>query len=222
MRNCWRGETRHGQADGSKCQTESRVGLHGDGDGLCLRVYKGGSKSWVQRLVIQRQRTDIGLGGFPLISLAEARDTAFENRRTARRGGNPRSNAATNPTFREAADLTLAARRVRWRNGKTEKIWTGQLARHAYPAIGNKRVDLITREDVLRILKPIWTKTPESGRRVRSLDVDLAPMPAVKEQLPRPTLHRSDGSAPQGGRHQREHGRETLSPVPGADGGTIR
>ena len=187
-----------------KCSAASKPGMYGDGNGLYLRVWPGGSKSWVQRLVVQGQRTDIGLGGFPLVTLAEARDVAFENRRTARRGGGPKASTTAVPTFEQAAAQTLAARRPRWRNGKTEKIWTGQLARHAFPVIGSKRVDLITRQDVLRILGPIWTKTPESGRRVRSfidavltwceanghiernpvnksLDVDLTPMPAVKQ-----------------------------------------
>ena len=55
-------------------------GLHRAGETLYLYVAPGGSKSWVQRLIIHDRRCDIGLGGFPLVSLAEARAAAFQNR----------------------------------------------------------------------------------------------------------------------------------------------
>ena len=152
-----------------RCRASSRPGMYGDGDGLYLAVWPGGSKSWIQRLVVQGKRTDIGLGGFPAVSLAEARDAAIDNRRAARAGGDPLAGKreAPAPTFRQAAEKTCEARRARWRNDKTEKIWSGVLAKYAYPAIGNKRVDLVKREDVLRILTPIWAKIPESGKRCR-------------------------------------------------------
>ena len=47
------------------------------------------NKQWVQRLVVKGRRRDIGLGGYPLVSLAEARDAAFANRKLARAGGDP-------------------------------------------------------------------------------------------------------------------------------------
>ena len=83
----------------------SKPGRYGDGGTLFLNVAPGGSKSWVQRLAINGKRHDIGLGGYPLVTLAEAREQAFENRRLARRGGDPlaakrRSSA---PTFEQAA-----------------------------------------------------------------------------------------------------------------------
>ena len=51
---------------------------------LYLRIAPGGLKSWVQRLTIDGRRHDLGLGGFPLVTLAEAREQAFENRRRVR------------------------------------------------------------------------------------------------------------------------------------------
>ena len=65
-------------------------GRYGDGGTLFLVVSAGGSKSFVQRLTIDGERHDIGLGGWPLTSLAEARERAFDNRRIARKGGDPR------------------------------------------------------------------------------------------------------------------------------------
>ncbi len=143
--------------------------MYGDGQTLYLHVSPGGSKSWLQRIAVRGKETDLGLGIFPLVSLAEARHKAYENRRLARAGGDPlaEKRKAAVPSFAEAAEKTLEGRRPRWRNGKTEKIWTGILGRYVFPAIGDTPVDTITREDVLRILTPIWTVTPESGKRCR-------------------------------------------------------
>ena len=55
-------------------------GRYGDGDTLYLNVAPGGSKSWVQRVVIEGKRRDIGLGGWPVVSLAKARRRAFAGR----------------------------------------------------------------------------------------------------------------------------------------------
>ena len=152
-----------------KVKSISEPGLHADGQTLYLRVSPNGAKSWIQRLAIRGKQTDIGLGAHPLVSLAEARDKAFENRRLARSGGDPLAERrkAKAPTFREAAEKTRDGLRARWRNDKTEKIWDGVLAKRAYPAIGETPVDAVTREDVLRILSPVWSSKPEVARRLR-------------------------------------------------------
>ena len=153
----------------AKAHSLSKPGLHGDGGTLYLAVAPGGSKSWIQRLTIDGKRRDIGLGGFPLVSLAEARHKAFENRRLAWAGGDPRAakRRARVPTFREAAERTFEANRPRWRNAKVAKNWLQQLERHAFPVLGNMGVDRIGREDVLRVLTPIWTVKPETARKLR-------------------------------------------------------
>ena len=158
-----------GRLSVAKACSLSKPGLHGDGGTLYLAVAPGGSKSWIQRLTIDGKRRDIGLGGFPLVSLAEARHRAFENRRLAWAGGDPREakRRARVPTFREAAERTFEANRPRWRNAKVEKNWLQQLERHAFPGLGNMGVDRIGREDVLRVLTPIWTVKPETARKLR-------------------------------------------------------
>ena len=55
-------------------------GRYSDGDGLHLFISKRGSKSWVQRITVDGRRRDIGLGGYPTISLAQARRRASDNR----------------------------------------------------------------------------------------------------------------------------------------------
>ena len=67
--------------------------MHGDGGTLYPSVSRSGTKSWVQRLSIDGKRRDLGLGGRPLVSLAEARQRAFENRKLARSGGDAISGA---------------------------------------------------------------------------------------------------------------------------------
>ena len=56
-----------------KLKALANPGRHGDGDGLYLNIAKGGSKSWILRAVIDDKRRDLGLGGYPKVSLAEAR-----------------------------------------------------------------------------------------------------------------------------------------------------
>ena len=147
----------------------SRPGLHGDGGTLYLNVAPGGSKSWIQRITIDGRRRDIGLGGFPLVSLAEARQKAFENRKQAREGGDPlaEKRGAAVPTFREAAERTFEAHKPRWRNGQHTRNWMGSLEKHAFPTIGDIPVDRIGQEDVLAVLAPIWGSRPETGRKLR-------------------------------------------------------
>lgn len=152
-----------------KVRAINEPGLYGDGGTLFLRVAPGGSKQWVQRLTIGGKRHDIGLGGCGLVTLAEAREAAFENRRLARRSGDPLAakRKARVPVFREAARRTHEALRPRWRSTKAAANWIRQLEMHAFKRIGGIRVDRIGREDVLAVLTPIWSTKPEMARRVR-------------------------------------------------------
>ena len=152
-----------------KARAATEPGLYGDGGTLFLAVAPGGSKSWIQRLTVRGKRTDIGLGGFPLVPLAEAREKAIDNRRVARAGGDPlaEKRRALVPTFKAALEETIRAMRGRWRKGSpTEAIWRRTLERNAATFM-DKRVNNITREDVLRVLTPVWTKKPETAKRTR-------------------------------------------------------
>ena len=158
-----------GRLTAARVRVISKPGMHGDGATLYLNVAPSGAKSWVQRLTIDGKRRDLGLGGWPLVTLAEAREKAFENRKLARAGGDPLAakRKAKMPTFRLAAERTFEANRPRWRNAKVEKTWMQQLKRHAFPILGDRPVDRIGREDVLRVLTPIWTSRPEAARKLR-------------------------------------------------------
>ena len=153
----------------TKVKSIAKPGLHGDGGTLYLNVTASGSRSWIQRLTIAGRRHDLGLEAFPLISLAEARHKAFENRKLARTGGDPLAakRQAKTPTFRQAAEQTLEANRPRWRNDKHAANWKQSLERYAFPVIGDAPVNQIRRQDVLRILTPIWTTRSETARKLR-------------------------------------------------------
>ena len=144
-------------------------GFYGDGNTLFLRVAPGGSKQWVQRLTVHGRRRNIGLGGVNWVTLAEAREAALDNRRVARRGGDPLAakRKAKAPRFRDAAQSTWESLRPRWRNEKVAANWLQQLERYAMKQLGDMPVNSIGREDVLAVLKPIWGKKQETARRVR-------------------------------------------------------
>ena len=151
----------------AKALTES--GRYNAGDTLYLVVRDTGSKSWVQRLTIHGRRHDIGLGSFRFVTMAEAREQAFRNQHDARRGGDPIADKrkAQVPSFRDAAVLTHEGLAAKWRNSKVKNNWLQQLERHAMKKLGSIPIDKITRTDVLAVLNPIWSSTPESARRVR-------------------------------------------------------
>ena len=183
-------------------------GRYSDGGGLHLYISKAGRKSWVLRITIDGRRRDIGLGGFPTVSLAKAREKAAEHRAIVAEGRDPlaEKRVPTTPTFREAACAVHEANKPRWRNAKHIASWMQTLERHAMPTLGSTPVDRIDRGDVLRVLTPIWTTRPETARRIRqrmrtvfrwamahgfietnpageAIDGALPPMPKVKAHL---------------------------------------
>ncbi|MCY3818384.1 MAG: tyrosine-type recombinase/integrase [Gammaproteobacteria bacterium] len=158
-----------GKLTAASVRSVTKPGRYGDGDTLFLMIAKGGSKSWVQRITIDGRRHDIGLGGFPLISLAHARERAMANRLAIADGRNPltEKKRARTPTFRKAAEATFEANRPRWRDGKTARNWMQGMERRAFPVIGDMRVDQIRRQDILSILTPVWTAHPDVARKLR-------------------------------------------------------
>ncbi len=146
-----------------------KPGRYSDGDGLHLFINKSGRKSWVQRITIAGRRRDIGLGAFPSVTLAKARQKAYENRAMVAEGRDPlaEKHAPPMPTFRDAAHVVHEANKPRWRNPSHIAGWIQTLERHAVPKLGRMPMDEIDRRDVLEVLTPIWTTRPETARRVR-------------------------------------------------------
>ena len=152
------------------CRNVGEAGRYCDGNGLYLEVDPSGARRWVQRLVIRGKSRTLGLGGFALVSLAEARDQALANRKLAREGGDPlaaRRRGRGMPTFEEAAAEVWRQKRDAWRNAKHVKDWPASLRLYAFPHIGDKLVSEVTSADLLQVLTPLWHAKPETARRVR-------------------------------------------------------
>ena len=157
-------------------RTVSTPGMYSDGNGLYLRAEKGETKQWVLRVTINGKRTMLGLGGYPKVSLADAREMAAETQRAIRQGRDPQAEKRQAaearrrpavPTFAEAAEQVIEMRLPTWSNAKHAAQWTSTLATYAHPLIGRKPVDEITSADVMAVLAPIWIEKTETATRVR-------------------------------------------------------
>ena len=151
-------------------KTVTEPGKYGDQHGLILRVLPSGAKQWIWRGTVHGRRRDLGLGGFPYVSLAEARQAAFDHRRLARGGGDPSAlrRGRAVPTFEQALEEVLAIHRGSWRDGgKSEQQWRASLRDYAIPQLGCRPVDAITTGDVMAVLVPIWNEKRVTAQRVR-------------------------------------------------------
>jgi hypothetical protein len=145
-------------------------GRHADGNGLFLYVKPGGTRSWIQRLVVRGRRRELGLGAVSLVSLAEAREAALANRKLARAGGDPlaeKRRVRGVPTFAEAARRVIEQKRGGWRGPRHAHDWLRSLERYAFPRIGSRAVSEVSAADLLEILTPIWHTKAETARAVR-------------------------------------------------------
>ena len=153
----------------AKVRKERTPGMYADGNGLYLRVDPSGARRWVQRIVINGKRRKLGLGGWPTVSLAEAREKAVVNLGIVRSGGDPpaEKRRITMPTFAVAAAKVVELNRPTWTSAKHLYKWEMTFQKYANPVIGDILVGDVTRADLMRILTPIWTAKSETARRVR-------------------------------------------------------
>jgi integrase len=163
-------------------------GLYGDGNGLYLQITAGKddyvTKSWIFRYAAfsrERNKTverKMGLGPYPLVSLAMAREMAIECSLKRLRGIDPLDEreaakrakaiaAVKTITFEKAADLYIAAHQAGWKNVKHGSQWRNTLKTYAYPVFGTLAVRDIDTGLVMRVLEPIWTTKSETASRVR-------------------------------------------------------
>ena len=110
--------------------------------------------------------TNVGLGSYPVITLAEARARALENARAVAAGKDPRTGDA--PTVAEAWEQVIRLRRPTWRDGgKSESQWRASFRDYVEPQLGSKLVSEVTTADVLAVLLPHWHERAETMRRVK-------------------------------------------------------
>jgi integrase len=158
--------------------------------GLYLQITPKGGRSWVLRTVVGMKRTDIGLGGYPTVTLAQAREKAREARDKLERGIDPvaerraakqRLIAARRKgmTFEDAMEKALAAKLDAFKNEKHRDQWRNTLVQYAIPVIGSLSLQEIDTAAVLRVLSQevrdkagelegtLWQARTETASRLR-------------------------------------------------------
>jgi len=181
----------------------AKPGSYTDGGGLMLVVGKS-SASWMLRYRFDGKRRDMGLGparGEAALSLSVVRLRAAEARAqlsvkvdplaakeaeaAERQAAEARKVKAALDSFRAAAEALHQAKAGEWKNPKHAAQWLATLKAHVFPTIGAMPVAKVDTDDVLRVLQPIWAKTPETASRVRQrIEAvlsygDRAPAPAA-------------------------------------------
>jgi len=155
--------------------------------GLRLEIKDSGARSWVLRTMIGSRRAELGLGGFPATTLAQAIDYAREALQAIRAGTDPAAERRAKRTtvewtFEKTAKAYIAAHRAGWKNAKHADQWGNTLQAYAYPHFGEKHVRDVTKADVLAAIEPIWSVKNETATRVRNR-IELVLNYAVQREL---------------------------------------
>ena len=138
-------------------------GRYGDGrggHGLSLLVkpatHGGLFNSWAQRIRLDGKAANVGLGAYPVVTLARARQKALANARIVSECRDPLDRTGRAPTFEQAVEIIIEIHAENWKDGgKSAAQWHASLRDYAVPKIGSKRVDRMTTADVMEVLLPI-------------------------------------------------------------------
>jgi integrase len=157
-----------GKLNARKVET-AKPGKYSDGGNLYLIVSPSGARKWILRFTWRGKAKEMGLGSATSVPLVEARERASAARRRIANGFNPieeRKQHQQIPTFGDLADEVRESLSAGFRNEKHKAQWKSTLETYAAP-LRAKPVDTITTDDILAVLKPIWTVKPETASRVR-------------------------------------------------------
>lgn len=146
--------------------------------GLLMQITPNGGKTWLLRVTVAGKRREIGLGGYPDVTLANARERAREEKEKIRNGIDPVEERKTQKaallaaqrrglSFSDAVGRYLDAKLDAHKNFKHRQQWRNTLITYAVPELGGMLVQDITVQDVLRVLEPIWLTKTETATRVR-------------------------------------------------------
>jgi integrase len=147
----------------------AKPGKYSDGGNLYLIVSETGARKWVLRFTWRSRAKEMGLGSAASVPLADAREKAASARRKIAQGLNPieeRKRDGGIPTFGDMADDVRETLSAGFRNEKHKAQWKSTIETYAAP-LRAKPVDTIATDDVLGVLKPIWTIKAETASRVR-------------------------------------------------------
>lgn len=138
-----------------------------------------GKAKWIFRFVSPEtgKRRDMGLGGYPVVRLKDARQSALQARQLLNRGKDPlnvrqqlreeEQHKLSLPMFAEAAHKVHDALKVGFRNEKHANQWINTLEQYVFPSIGSVQVSKLSPADFADALKPIWLEKPETASRVK-------------------------------------------------------
>lgn len=146
--------------------------------GLLLQVTGTGARSWILRVMVGTKRRDIGLGGFPDVTLADARERARELKESIRQGIDPVeqrkaakaaliADSGKQITFTDATYRFLSSKKSEFKNDKHTAQWKTTLETYAFPLMGNLTVDRIELAHIVKVLEPIWLIKTETATRLR-------------------------------------------------------
>ena len=141
-------------------------GRHADGCGLYLDVRPSGSRAFVQRIVVNGRRCDNGLGGYPVTTLAKAREKGMDNLRVRDEGGDPlalRREKKRVPVLSELLETVINVRRPSWRGSQTDASWRRSFTRYVFPIVGDIPIDKVTIKHLTKIVEPHWLGRGSAG-----------------------------------------------------------
>jgi integrase len=173
-----------------------------DGGGLYLLTGPSGSKSWVFRFARFGQHHEMGLGSLNAFNLTEARDRARTQRQLLADGADPLAlkrqaaqervvEAMRRRTFQDVAAEFVETKRAGWKSEKHLHQWNHSLGAYVYPKIGTMPVGAIGKDEVLKCIRPIWQKIPETANRVRNrveMILDFAVANGYRPEGPNPAV----------------------------------
>lgn len=147
--------------------------------GLLLQVTPNGAKSWIYRTTVGGKRRSIGLGGYPDVTLTQARENARALKKAITQGVDPVEQRKANKrtlvasqlssiTFEDAALTYLKKKAAEFRNPRQAKQWQSSLSNYAFPKLGRMPVADIGLPHIKAVLDPIWETKTETAKRVQA------------------------------------------------------
>lgn len=180
------------------------VGKHCDGAGLWLVKRPDGGAQWVQRVTVHGRRREMGLGGFPTLSLAEARKLGEHWRKVAATGRDPVKEREAEARAARREDISLLhitadafeARKAELKGDGKAGRWLSPLENHVLPKLGKVPMTELDQRDIRDTLAPIWHTKADTARKAMNrlsivfrhaaalgLDVDLQATEKAKALL---------------------------------------
>ena len=150
---------------------DGAAGRFADKDGLYFRLAPAGSTGWLLRVRVKGERVDRGLGGYPAVSLREARvlaKTTYGNLLQGNPGPQRQTPQGRGPlSLRQATVQAHKTFRQDWRNDGAATDWLSAMETHVLSTLGGRPVAEVTQEELLDVLEPLHARSPVTARRVR-------------------------------------------------------